>query len=153
MAGKSLRLLRSLRFSNIKVRSRRFLSVASLWHDRSGMGATSAIWPAAFTAHNDQFHLDLLKFELVVDHAEELERASLRHMLATHLDSRALTRQLGVSFGKFAVEKKGSISVEPLLQFMQARIRAIPCSPRVHHQDDFICLRIVPDNINHANFV
>jgi len=69
----------------------------------------------------DHFHFDVLKRELFVDHPQELESASIRHLRTTHFDPRLFTGKLRMRFGHFAIEQERNISVKSLLQLVKLR--------------------------------
>ncbi len=79
---------------------------------------TVATRSATPTARHHDFHPDLLQRELVVDQAEQLDRAHVRHVLATHLDTRPFPAQFRMRFIQFPVEKKRNVSIKSLLQGM-----------------------------------
>ena len=82
-----------------------------------GIAATT-VRPATRPLSDDDFHFNVLKAELIVNHAEKLNRARVRHMRATHFDARMFLRQLGMRLGKLAIEQKRSVGVEAFLQFV-----------------------------------
>jgi len=56
--------------------------------------AAAAVWSAIRPLRHHDFHLNILKAELIVDHAEKLNRAPIRHMSATHFNPCPLLGQL-----------------------------------------------------------
>ena len=59
----------------------------------------------SFISHND-FHLNVLKRELVMNETKQLERAGIRYVHAMHLDPRRFARELRMAGLHFAIEQK-----------------------------------------------
>lgn len=118
----------------------------------SGCTAT-AIRPAIRRLGHDDFHFNILKAELIMDHSEKLNRAPARHMRATDLDPCPLLRELRMRFRQLAIEQERRIGVEAFLQFVQPRIRIIPWARLVHHKQDFVRLGIVREQIDNADAI
>ena len=108
---------------------------------------------ATFPAGHHDFHLNMLEGELIVNQAEQRERARVRHLRTADFDARAFSHELGMRFSQFAVEQKRGISVESFLQIVQLRFGAIPRVRFVHHQHDFVRFRVVPDQVDHADAI
>lgn len=110
---------------------------------------------AAFTAPGafryDHFHPNVLEDELVMDHSEKLNRALIRHVRASHLDTPPFPCQFRMRLGAFAVQKERSVGVKTLLKFVQPRVRPVPRVGLIHNQHCFVSLLVVTDNIDHAD--
>jgi hypothetical protein len=102
---------------------------------------------------HDDFHFNLLKRELIMNHAEQLYCARVRHVRATNFNTRRFTDKVRVRFSHFAVEQKRGVSVKPLLQREQPRVGTVPRLTLVHHKHDFACFRVVRDHVNDARAI
>lgn len=104
------------------------------------------------TSHH-HFHLNILKLELIVDHAEQLESAPIRHVGTADFDTRTFTCQFRMCLSHLAIEQKRNISVEPFLQRVELRIRTIPGMQLIHNEHDFVRFRVMCDYIDHTGLI
>ena len=102
---------------------------------------------AALLSDND-FHLDVLQRDLIVDRIQQFQRALVRHVIAPQFDPHRLALKLGMSGEHLAIENEGNVSVEFFLELMEPLIRAVPRPRFVHRQDDLARLAVHSEKID-----
>ena len=74
--------------------------------EKARLVPAAATVAAARAIRHDDFHSDFLEGELIMDQSQELDRLWIRHMPASHFDTRLFAGKLRMRFGTFAIQKK-----------------------------------------------